>query len=95
MPTEGNAPGMPTEGESGAGGVWVRAGGPLGGLGYDIRMRPDNPDVMFVTDAWSGVFKSIDGGQTWTPSNNGILTRTGESSDAIPIFSPDHRPTRQ
>ena len=32
--------------------TWVRLGGPLGGLGYDIRMRPDNPDLMYVTDAW-------------------------------------------
>ncbi len=53
-------------------GAWVRTGGPLGGLGYDIRMRPDNPDIMFVTDAWAGVFKSTDGGDTWFPSNTGI-----------------------
>jgi len=31
--------------------TWVRTGGPLGGLGYDVRMRPDNPDMMYVTDA--------------------------------------------
>ncbi len=67
-------------------GGWVRTGGPLGGLGYDIRMRPDNPDIMYVTDAWAGVFKSTDGGQSWFPANNGIATRTGESADAIPIF---------
>jgi len=66
--------------------AWVRTGGPLGGLGYDVRMRPDNPDIMFVTDAWAGVFKSLDGGLTWFPSNQGITTRTGESGDAIPIF---------
>jgi photosystem II stability/assembly factor-like uncharacterized protein len=65
---------------------WVRTGGPLGGLGYDIRMRPDNPDIMYVTDAWAGVFMSEDGGQTWHPANDGITTRTGESSDAIPVF---------
>lgn len=65
---------------------WVRTGGPLGGLGYDVRMRPDNPDVMYVTDAWTGVFISTNGGQTWRPSNQGINTRTGESGDAIPVF---------
>jgi photosystem II stability/assembly factor-like uncharacterized protein len=65
---------------------WVRTGGPLGGLGYDVRMRPDNPDVMYVTDAWAGVFISTNGGQTWHPSNQGINTRTGESGDAIPVF---------
>jgi photosystem II stability/assembly factor-like uncharacterized protein len=66
--------------------AWVRTGGPLGGLGYDVRMHPDNPEVMFVTDAFAGVFMSTDGGQTWLPSNDGITTRTGESGDAIPVF---------
>jgi photosystem II stability/assembly factor-like uncharacterized protein len=65
---------------------WVRTGGPLGGLGYDVRMRPDNPGLMYVTDAWAGVFLSTNGGQTWYPSNQGITTRTGESGDAIPVF---------
>lgn len=67
--------------------TWVRTGGPLGGLGYDIRMRPDNPDVMYVTDSWAGVFTSRDGGRNWSPSNNGITTRIGETGDAIPVFS--------
>jgi len=65
---------------------WVRTGGPLGGLGYDVRMRPDNPKIMYVTDAWAGVFMSTDGGQSWFPSNKGITTRLGKSGDAIPIF---------
>lgn len=65
---------------------WVRTGGPLGGLGYDIRMRPDNPDVMLVTDANAGVFKSIDGGAHWKPVNQGITARTGETGESIPIF---------
>ncbi len=64
----------------------MRTGGPLGGLGYDIRMRPDNPDIMFVTDAKAGVFKSTDGGRTWVPKNNGITTRLGTASDEIPVF---------
>jgi MYXO-CTERM domain-containing protein len=65
---------------------WVRTGGPLGGLGYDVRMRPDNPDVMFVTDARAGVFKSLDGGKTWSPVNSGITTRMGETGEIIPDF---------
>ncbi len=69
-----------------SGPTWVRTGGPLGGLGYDVRMRPDNPDIMYVTDAWAGVHKSIDGGQTWVSANEGIDARTGPSNDAIPVF---------
>ena len=67
--------------------TWAWTGGPLGGLGYDIRMRPDNPDRMFVTDAWAGVFASVDGGLSWYPSSEGITTRTGPTGDAIPVFS--------
>ncbi|MBI5954885.1 MAG: hypothetical protein HY865_24765 [Chloroflexi bacterium] len=66
--------------------TWARLGGPIGGLGYDIRMRPDNPDVMYVTDAWAGVHKSEDGGNTWFTLNDGIEARTGPSGDAIPVF---------
>ena len=66
--------------------AWIYTGGPLGGLGYDVRMRPDNPDIMYVTDAWAGVFISSDGGKTWHPSNEGITTRAGASGDAVPVF---------
>lgn len=66
--------------------VWLRTGGPPGGLGYDVRMRPDDPDVMLVTDAWAGVFRSTDGGASWAPTNTGITVRGGSSGDAIPIF---------
>jgi photosystem II stability/assembly factor-like uncharacterized protein len=68
-------------------GTWVSTGGPPGGLGYDIRMDPRNPDVMYVTDAYGGAFKSLDGGVVWSSINNGITTRTGFSGDAIPVFS--------
>ncbi len=80
----GTAPAPAPTMEGGTG--WIRTGGPLGGLGYDVRMRPDNLDTMFVTDAFAGVFKSTDGGKTWFPSNNGITPRGGASGDAIPIF---------
>jgi photosystem II stability/assembly factor-like uncharacterized protein len=66
--------------------TWTRTGGPLGGLGYDIRMMPGNPDSMLVSDAWAGVFASTDGGANWLPSNTGITVRTGGTGDAIPIF---------
>jgi photosystem II stability/assembly factor-like uncharacterized protein len=50
-------------------------------------MRPDNLNVVFVTDAFSGVNISQDGGETWSASNTGILARSGPSGDAIPVFS--------
>ena len=65
----------------------MRTGGPLGGLGYDVRMSPDNPDKMFVTDAYAGIFMSLNGGEDWFPSNSGINIHDGSTGDAIPVFS--------
>ncbi|MHC4610031.1 MAG: WD40/YVTN/BNR-like repeat-containing protein [Planctomycetota bacterium] len=51
---------------------WLRMGGPPGGVGYDIRMRPDSASVMYVTDSGAGIFKSIDGGDSWVAVNDSI-----------------------
>lgn len=67
--------------------AWIKTGGPPGGLGYDIRMRPDNPDIMYVTDANAGVHTSMDGGLNWRASNQGINLRSGGNSEIIPVFS--------
>ena len=66
---------------------WVKTGGPIGGLGYDIRIHPQDKKIMFVTDNPSGVNKSYDGGNNWVQSNEGITVRSGVSGDGIPIFS--------
>ena len=58
--------------------------------GYDVRFYANGPrgkKVMFVTDNYSGVNKSVDGGENWFASNTGIVSRAGESQDAIPVFS--------
>lgn len=65
---------------------WIRTGGPLGGIGYDVRIDPSDPDIIYVTDQWSGCHKSVNGGETWTPKNNGISSRFGSTNDGIPIF---------
>jgi photosystem II stability/assembly factor-like uncharacterized protein len=67
--------------------VWKKLGGPRGGIGYDVRIHPHNQDIVYVTDAWAGVHKSVDGGETWEAINRGIISRTGPSGDAIPVFS--------
>jgi photosystem II stability/assembly factor-like uncharacterized protein len=76
--TEQPADSLPLSGR-----IWVRLGGPPGGLGYDIRMRPDNPDEMYVTDARAGIFKSVNGGLTWDATNANLTF----GADAVaPIF---------
>ncbi len=67
--------------------AWEKTGGPLGGLGYDVRISPRDKNIMFVTDNPSGVNKSINAGKTWFQVNTGITTRIGSSNDDIPIFS--------
>jgi photosystem II stability/assembly factor-like uncharacterized protein len=57
--------------------AWIRLGGPIGGLGYDIRMVPDDPDIMYVTDAFSGIHKSLDGGHTWVDISEDIVELHG------------------
>ncbi len=69
--------------------VWIKMGGPLGGLGYDVRFSANTQagkKVVYVTDNCSGVNKSEDGGATWSDSNNGINRLSGTSGDAIPVF---------
>ncbi|MFQ5639102.1 MAG: WD40/YVTN/BNR-like repeat-containing protein, partial [bacterium] len=66
---------------------WVRTGGPLGGIGYDVRVDPTDANIIYVSDVWAGVHKSYDAGKTWHPRNEGIISRTGPTGDAIPIFS--------
>ena len=66
---------------------WVHTGGPLGGLGYDVRISPANKKRMYVTDNYAGVGVSDDGGENWLPANNGITIRGGNTGDAINIFS--------
>src|SRR5512136_16713 len=72
--------------------TWVKVGGPIGGLGYDVRYgaQPDgtlDTGVMYVTDNYSGVNKSTNGGRSWFTTNTGITERSGTSKDAVPVFS--------
>jgi len=65
-------------------GIWVKTGGPIGGLGYDVRHSFTNLDKWYVTDAWGGIFLSEDRGLHWHEINDGITTRKGV--DGIPVF---------
>jgi len=66
---------------------WVNTGGPLGGLGYDVRIYPTNKNSMFVTDNYAGVARSDNAGETWYQTNSGISVKSGPTGDAINIFS--------
>lgn len=66
---------------------WVNTGGPVGGLGYDVRIHPTSKQTMYVTDNYAGVVKSINGGRSWFAANSGINVRGGPTADAFTIFS--------
>ena len=69
---------------------WIALGGPPGGLGYDIRMQPDNPDTMYVTDGFTGFFKSTNGGESWFPINVGIEPFPGAGTQAFSVTIDPH-----
>jgi hypothetical protein len=37
-----------------------------------LTINPKNPNILYVGTNTDGIFKSIDGGENWTPANNGI-----------------------
>lgn len=63
-------------------GSWVKTNGPVGGIGYDVRLHPVDPDIMFVTDNFAGVIKSIDAGGSWSSENSGINVKGGPTGDS-------------
>ncbi len=65
--------------------TWIATGGPFGGIGYDIRYKFDDPDIMYVTDDGAGAFKSTDGGMTWLTVNTGI-DPSGSAGDNYSVF---------
>ncbi len=67
--------------------IWIRTGGPPGGLGYDIRYKFGDPRTWYVTEGHAGLHISDDNGLTWSSSNEGITARTGRTGDIVPVFS--------
>jgi len=83
----GNVPGATSSTSFQYTGRWINTGGPTGGIGYDLRFNPENPNVMMVTDVFGGVGISHDRGATWRRSNSGIDIYGDTNIDEIPIFS--------
>ena len=55
------------------GDTWARAGDiPYGDWFSDIEFDPSDEDIIYVSSADAGLFKSIDGGVSWSNINNNI-----------------------
>ncbi len=42
---------------------------------HSIVIDPANTQVVWAADIRSGVYRSVDGGKTWTRTNQGLRTR--------------------
>ena len=63
-------------GPAAADGAWVPVG-PPGGTAIELLLHPRNPNILWAVTQTAGVFKSVDGGASWVPSRQGLI-----SSDA-------------
>lgn len=53
------------------GSTWQETG-PYGGPVTDVAISPNDPNTLFAATFGAGVFKSTDGGNNWSPINNGM-----------------------
>ena len=67
--------------------AWQPTGGPDGGLVTHLVVDPSTPTTLYMGSEGGGVFKSADGGATWTAINNG-LTRLYVQALAIDPSTP-------
>ncbi|MEW6270673.1 MAG: hypothetical protein AB1689_15430 [Thermodesulfobacteriota bacterium] len=65
-------------------GTWT-SNGPIGGYGYAIAVDPTTPTTVFAGVHGGGVFKSTDGGDTWSAVNDGITSPGSWTVQAIGI----------
>ncbi|MFQ5962208.1 MAG: hypothetical protein ACE5MG_12510 [Candidatus Methylomirabilales bacterium] len=63
--------------------VWTSTG-PEGGVIQVLALDPGTPTTLYAGTQGGAVFKSTDGGASWSASNTG-LTNTS-------VFAPRHRP---
>jgi photosystem II stability/assembly factor-like uncharacterized protein len=57
------------------GGTWTPANGSLGddATGRAVAFDPGDPSVIYAGRDNQGIFKSVDGGQSWNPVNDGLV----------------------
>jgi photosystem II stability/assembly factor-like uncharacterized protein len=67
--------------------TWQQTNGPYSGDISSLAIDPATPQTLYAGTNGSGVFKSVNGGTSWSPVNSG-LTTYGVSCLAIPPFTP-------
>jgi photosystem II stability/assembly factor-like uncharacterized protein len=70
-------------------GTWVAAGpSNVGGRITDLAAHPDYPNIIYAGAAAGGIFKSTDGGDTWTPISDAVPSLSIGDIEIDP-FDPD------
>ena len=72
---------------------WIYLGGPPDGIGYDIRMQPDNPDIMYVGETWERAGFGMDPNEEITdvlpdPNRSGVIYAGSRSSGVFAFHDP-------
>lgn len=70
-------------------GTW-RNLGPDGGVVQKVAAHPTDPNVVFAAGS-GGIFRSGDGGATWSPANDGLSLRPQLSTDVSVVDLEFHR----
>lgn len=52
--------------------TWQQTGGPEGGIINALAMDPSNSQTIYAGTGGGGVFKSLNGGGSWSPANVGL-----------------------
>ena len=52
--------------------LWIRLGPEGGLLVYALAINPQTPDTLYAGSQGGGVFKSTNGGASWTAMNTGL-----------------------
>ena len=65
-------------------GVWT-AHGPNGGQVNAIAVDPSTPTTVYAATEFGGFFKSLDGGDTWSPIGGGLTDPTPPSLTGIAV----------
>jgi len=54
--------------------IWTN-NGPFGGYTTTITVDPMDTNIVYVGTREAGIFRSLDGGKSWSPINNGLPTK--------------------
>src|ERR1051326_4380290 len=52
-------------------GVWTKDAGDMGQI-WDIKINPLNQQIMYAASNSNGMYKSVNGGQSWSQINSGL-----------------------